>query len=141
MAFGYGANHTVLQWLTGPSPICTRCRFRGICRALRPASGWIPSVAESTGRRYGASGPQRDSAFSPRDPGESRLSPRAGITLRSGRDFDDRDGAADGPASIIIDETFARRFWPRETAVLGKRVSFLGANPKWMTVIGVVESV
>jgi len=43
-----------------------------------------------------------------------------GIPLVTGREFTDRDG--DGaPPVVIVNETFARRFWPDESA-LGKRV-------------------
>ncbi len=74
-----------------------------------------------------------------------------GISIKSGRDFDDHDGATSGPTNrgyvsrpsnagpIIVDEAFVRRFWPGELNVLGKQVTF-GGN-EWMTVVGVVETV
>ena len=44
----------------------------------------------------------------------------AGIRLIDGRYFDDRDGA-NGPQSVIVNQTMARMFWPGENA-LGHRV-------------------
>lgn len=63
-----------------------------------------------------------------------------GITMKAGRDFDERDGSNDGTRAIIVNESFARRFWPAGDAV-GKRVAGRGPNPKWMTVAGVAHDV
>jgi predicted lysophospholipase L1 biosynthesis ABC-type transport system permease subunit len=41
---------------------------------------------------------------------------------------------------VVIDENLARRYWPGESAI-GKRVSTVGAEGPWATVIGVVEHV
>ena len=41
---------------------------------------------------------------------------------------------------IIINETFARHYWPNRPAV-GHRISIDGAQVKWRTIIGVVEDV
>jgi putative ABC transport system permease protein len=81
------------------------------------------------------------------------------IPLRRGRYFNDRDDRSflagrdlsklsddekemAGVSSIIVDEEFARRYWPNEDAV-GKRVKLGGGNPKapTVTVIGVVGRV
>lgn len=58
-----------------------------------------------------------------------------GIALLSGRDFtaDDRKGA---PRVVIINQAFARRFWPGGNA-LGKQLSFGG--DEWAEIVGVVE--
>lgn len=59
-----------------------------------------------------------------------------GIPLRRGRDFTEQD--YDSPRVTIVDESLARRYWPRESA-LGKRVRFgppQDANP-WHTIVGV----
>jgi putative ABC transport system permease protein len=64
-----------------------------------------------------------------------------GISLVSGRYFDERDTERSA-AVAIIDETLARTYWPNEDAV-GKRVKRGGAgstNP-WMTIVGVVRHV
>ncbi|HKP86354.1 MAG TPA: ABC transporter permease [Blastocatellia bacterium] len=59
-----------------------------------------------------------------------------GIPLLRGRDFtgDDREGA---PGVVIVNETFARRFWKDEDP-LGKRVSTRGAQGPFLEVVGVV---
>ncbi len=67
-----------------------------------------------------------------------------GVPLRRGRWFREQDGEG-GPPVAIVNETLARRFWPREDAV-GKRLG-LGLShrarpgrpePSWLTVVGVV---
>jgi predicted permease len=63
------------------------------------------------------------------------------IPLAAGRFFDEGD-KADGPGVVIIDETFARRFWS-EGDPLGKRIRIGGnqsTNP-WLTIVGVVGNV
>ena len=60
------------------------------------------------------------------------------IPLVSGRDFaaEDRQGAA---GVIIVNETFARRFWPGGDA-LGKRISLSGADGPFLEIVGVSRS-
>ena len=64
-----------------------------------------------------------------------------GIRLREGRLFtaQDREGAA---PVVVVDETFARRFWPGERAT-GKRVKrgALDSQYPWMTVVGIVDHI
>ncbi len=64
-----------------------------------------------------------------------------GISLRAGRDFDDRD-VAGAPSVAVVGESLARKLWPGEDAV-GKRIATHG-TPKdgkgrflWTTVVGV----
>ncbi len=61
-----------------------------------------------------------------------------GIPLRQGRFFDERD-AAGAPASVIINETMSRKFWPQGDAI-GKRIKYgsLNSQGPWMTIVGVV---
>ena len=61
-----------------------------------------------------------------------------GIPFLRGRDFtgDDREGA---PGVVIVNETFARRFWKDEDPV-GKRISTRGAQGPFFEVIGVVAN-
>jgi len=61
-----------------------------------------------------------------------------GIRLVDGRQFSDEDGNNIGPSPVLVNEVFARRFWPGESAV-GKRIRQGGSqeNP-WQVVIGVV---
>jgi putative ABC transport system permease protein len=65
-----------------------------------------------------------------------------GIARRRGRDFADRDGTT-GSAAIIINEAFARRFWPaypNGPDPLGQHV-LIGASPKPVEIVGVVADV
>jgi putative ABC transport system permease protein len=65
-----------------------------------------------------------------------------GIPLMRGRWFDEHDTLKSAPVAMV-DESFARRFWPNQNPV-GKRISFAD-NPKaeddWMTVVGVAGSI
>ncbi|HEX4438667.1 MAG TPA: ABC transporter permease [Thermoanaerobaculia bacterium] len=63
----------------------------------------------------------------------------AGIPLREGRQFTEADGA-DAPKVIIVNESFARHWWPGRSAV-GKRVSqgFPDHDPKVFEIVGVVD--
>jgi predicted permease len=60
------------------------------------------------------------------------------IPIRQGRAFDTHD-TVDGQPAAIVDDRFAKRFWPNETAV-GKHVWFDEKKPK-MTIVGVVGTV
>ncbi len=57
-----------------------------------------------------------------------------GIALR-GRDFNERDKEQESRFAII-NETFARRFWPGQEAI-GKRFNFSGPNDPMWEVVGV----
>ncbi len=60
------------------------------------------------------------------------------IPLRQGRFLTQQDAAASPSQSVLIDEKFAQRFWPRENPV-GKQVWF---DPqRKMTIVGVVGTV
>jgi predicted permease len=60
-----------------------------------------------------------------------------GLALRRGRDFDERD-ALGAPGVAIVNESFARAYWPGQDAI-GKhiRVEDHGPNPR--IIVGVVE--
>jgi putative ABC transport system permease protein len=65
-----------------------------------------------------------------------------GVRMLEGRAFEDRD-RADAPPVCVLDETFARTYWP-EGSPLGKRVKFGGHDDTempWMEVVGVVGHV
>ena len=64
-----------------------------------------------------------------------------GISLVSGRYFDERDTDSAPPVGII-DETMASTFWPNEDPV-GKRIKLggMGSKQPWMTIVGVVRHV
>jgi len=62
--------------------------------------------------------------------------------LLQGRDFTARD-EAQAPPVAVVNETFARRFWPSEAGheanALGKRFSFSERDGKWIEVIGIAQ--
>jgi predicted permease len=73
-----------------------------------------------------------------------------GIRLESGRFFDDRDGRDDpqpadpdlrSPRVVVINETFAKTFWPNVADPVGRRMKFNDDNAPWMTVVGLVRDV
>jgi putative ABC transport system permease protein len=59
------------------------------------------------------------------------------IPLKSGREFSMRDDL-NAPHRIVVNEAFARRYWPNQNAV-GKRMKYGPVDSKspWMEVIGV----
>jgi putative ABC transport system permease protein len=59
-----------------------------------------------------------------------------GIPLKQGRDFSDND--RDGlPSVAIVNETFARRYFPNEIC-LGRRVGSWVHKKDWLTIVGIV---
>ena len=68
------------------------------------------------------------------------------MTLRSGRTFSDTDGRSEGTAAVIVNETFAKLYWPGQDPI-GKRIRYEGgknlpANMKlWYKVVGVIADV
>ena len=62
-----------------------------------------------------------------------------GVKLIAGRLYTTADGSG-APLVIIINETFARRYWENESP-LGSRVSVNFNPPIWRTVVGVVADV
>jgi predicted permease len=66
-----------------------------------------------------------------------------GIRLKSGRFFDGRDLASDKPEaqSIIVNETFAKSFWPDGSDPVGRRVRVGGDRNPWINVVGVVHDI
>jgi predicted permease len=65
-----------------------------------------------------------------------------GVRVKEGRVFTEQD-RQDTPRVCVIDETFARAYWPNESA-LGKRVKFGPLDDEkrpWLEVVGVVSHV
>ena len=64
-----------------------------------------------------------------------------GIPLVAGREFTEQD-ALGAPGVILVNESFARRFWPGQQAV-GKRVKIgrFDSTDPWLTVVGVHKDV
>jgi putative ABC transport system permease protein len=64
-----------------------------------------------------------------------------GLKLIDGRLFDARDTEASSPNVIVVDDAWARRFFPGRSAV-GKRLKSGGCSTcDWTTVVGVVSTV
>jgi predicted permease len=63
----------------------------------------------------------------------------AGLRLLRGRWLEASDRAGVGEV-IVINESFARRYWPNEDAI-GKRVSYRGPEGPYSTVVGIVADV
>jgi putative ABC transport system permease protein len=63
------------------------------------------------------------------------------IPLVRGRTFTAQD-TAEAPGVAIIDETMARKYWPREDP-LGQRITFEGTadKPRWREIVGIVGHV
>ncbi|HSR50757.1 MAG TPA: ABC transporter permease [Acidobacteriota bacterium] len=64
-----------------------------------------------------------------------------GIPLLEGRLFDRRENP-EGPYSVIVSESAARKYWPGQSPV-GRRIKLWGldANGPWRTVVGVVGDI
>jgi len=60
--------------------------------------------------------------------------------LLKGRFFNDADGP-DSPEVVIVNEAFAKKYFPPNEEVLGKRISRDDENPKWAMIVGVVGNV
>jgi predicted permease len=65
-----------------------------------------------------------------------------GVRLREGRFFTEREivDAFDKDSAIIVNETFAKTFWPDGGSPIGKRVRN-GEKAPWRTVVGVVHDI
>jgi predicted permease len=64
-----------------------------------------------------------------------------GVTLLEGRLLADADAdRAEAPRVAVVNESFARRYWPDASAI-GRRIAFSDADAPWMTIVGVVADV
>jgi predicted permease len=84
----------------------------------------------------------RDPAFSPdalNRSGSWNYLQTLQVRLIEGRLFDGTETDTSQPV-MIINETFARHFWPKESA-LGHRISVDWPTPKWRTIVGVVADI
>jgi predicted permease len=63
------------------------------------------------------------------------------IELRSGRFFEEGEGNEEGARVVVINESFARIFWPDGTDPVGKRLRVRGDVHPWMTIVGVATDV
>jgi putative ABC transport system permease protein len=64
-----------------------------------------------------------------------------GIELAAGRFYDATDDRPGAPRSIVVNETFARHFWPNDPDPVGRRVRGRGQETPWWTVVGVARDV
>jgi predicted permease len=64
-----------------------------------------------------------------------------GIPLLRGRNFDERDDGVNKDRVVIINDRFARKFWPNDDPI-GKRIK-IGPpeNNPWLTIVGVVKDI
>lgn len=63
------------------------------------------------------------------------------VRLIEGRLFDNRDTSTESPSVIVVDQAWAKRFFPGQSA-LGKRLKGGGCSTcEWTTVVGVVTGV
>jgi predicted permease len=143
-------NVVVAQFYLSPAGYSAE-EQRSFCRTLRERVEGIPGVVGVT---YSDFVPLTSPASSPRDrvsvegyvpaPGEQMLLPRAtvppgyfqfmGIRVLEGREFTERDEAT-SPAVVIVNETFARRFFGDRSPV--GRVVRLGGRAA--TVVALVR--
>jgi predicted permease len=66
-----------------------------------------------------------------------------GIPVVAGRDFDERDDSS-APPVVIVNETFARRYWERPERAIGHRVEttiYGGKAHEWRTIVGVAGDI
>ncbi|MBI3982423.1 MAG: ABC transporter permease [Gemmatimonadetes bacterium] len=59
------------------------------------------------------------------------------VQVRQGRALDERDRAG-APLAVMVNEVFARRYWPGQDP-LGKRVSITGPDGPYREVVGIVQ--
>jgi len=62
-----------------------------------------------------------------------------GARLMEGRLLNQGDGAG-APPAVVINQSMARTFWPKESAI-GHRIRIEGAQGAWRTVVGVVADI
>ena len=61
-----------------------------------------------------------------------------GIQCLAGRSFNEQDGINEGSLAVMVNQTFARRFWPDDDPV-GKRIRRRTSQDPWMTVVGLTR--
>src|SRR5262245_977814 len=143
----------MLPFTTHPQISERAAFFRQVLERLRAlpgvaAAGAVSRIPMAPGNNSGTTTGE-NSAVGPDDPqveGEMRSRSPAdfqtmGVALLRDRDFNDADAEGTLPVAIV-DESFARRFYPNEDPV-GKRIK--RGSPRstrpWKTIVGVVRSV
>jgi putative ABC transport system permease protein len=143
----------LLPFTTHPQTPERATFFRQVLERLRAtpgvaAAGAVSRIPMAPGNNSGTMTGE-NSVVGPNDPQvevEMRwASPQyfqtMGIALLNGRDFSDADAGGTLPVAVV-DESFARRFYPNEDPV-GKRIKRGGPNSArpWKTIVGVVRQV
>lgn len=64
-----------------------------------------------------------------------------GTELLHGRYFGASEGDSLGFMPLVVNESFAQRFWTTSEAAVGQRVKFRGSGQRWFTVVGVTKDV
>jgi len=102
----------------------------------------LPLAGTNSDSSFGIEGRPSDKNSPNPDEERREVSPNyfraLGTPLIRGRFFTDADNA-DAPLVIIVNQTFAKKFWPNEDA-LGKRIVMgsMSDDPKWITIVGIV---
>jgi putative ABC transport system permease protein len=107
--------------------------------AILPLSGTnSDSSFAIEGRAGGPNEPSPDEEYREVSPDYFRV---LETPLLHGRFFT-ADDSATAPLVIIVNQAFARKFWPNESAV-GRRITFGNPrkDPKWVTIVGVVGDI
>ena len=63
-----------------------------------------------------------------------------GVPLLAGRAFSDELDTLNSPPALIINETFARKYFPGEDPV-GRRIQLFTLSSKWHEIVGVIKDV
>jgi predicted permease len=111
-------------------------RAAGAASAL-PLAGRMPTTSfHLEGRAPGGASGDLHARFGYVMPGYFET---MGIRVSSGRAIDARD-AGTAPPVVVVDEAFARKYWPAEPP-LGKGLAFVSEGaPVWREVVGVTAS-
>jgi predicted permease len=149
--FGFAPDHVLLASLQLGMNGYNEATGRVFFRQLQERVAALPAVEEAALASWlplglaGCKGHGVDVEGYVRPPGDNPtyeyavISPRYFATLRiplvAGRDFTAADDTG-APAVVIINEHFARKFWPGQDAV-GRRFRTAG---QWRTVVGVAQA-
>jgi predicted permease len=149
---GFRAENLLLVSLTAPPGMERPDEGARIARELQVRAASLPEVVDltwATATPLGMEGSRRGMSVQGYQPAEGEdmefpfnvVGPRyfetMGIALARGRGLteEDRRGA---PGAVVVNETFARRFWPGQDP-LGRRISISGPEGPFLTVVGVAR--
>ncbi len=137
----YGSNEAVVQFtdeLHRRISALPGVQFAAFT-AILPLSGTnSDSSFAIEGRPSGPNDPSPDEEYREVSPDYFRA---LETPLLQGRFFTSADNAS-APSVIIVNQAFAKKFWPTESAV-GQRITFGNPrkDPKWVTIVGVVGNI